>query len=417
MILLATVVLVALLAVAAALLARTVARPVRELVGATGRIGEGDYSTRLEPRTNDEIADLVDGFNTMAGALARQRSDLERRRDYIEALLRHAPTGVISLDDQGRVVTLNPAAREILSEAEITEGADFKEALAGIYAPLSEAIRNAHAGEPADADLASEPPRRLRGVRVELRRQDNVEFGSLILVEDVTELMRSNQLAAWAEMARAIAHEIKNPLTPIQLSAEHLMRLLSDRNSGIRDDERACIETIVKQVRALYDIAGEFSAYAKLPVLNPQPTDPTDFMRELIGSYRSAAPPGIEIEECYAETARIAADQRVLGRAVINLIENALQAMADGGKLTVSVAQDSSGGTVALRVADTGPGLDPEVRRRLFEPYFSTKSSGTGLGLAIARRAVEAHGGTIEVSSRRHHGTTFSIALPLLADD
>ncbi len=413
MILLATVALVGLLAVAAGLLARTVARPVRDLVEATGRIAAGDYGARLSPRTEDEVAELVHGFNAMAAALAHQRADLERRRDYIETLVRHATTGVISLDTSGRVVTLNPAAQALLEGAPLAIGAAFGDALAATtrFAPLARALDAARPGEPVDADLAADEPRRLRGVRVNLANVDGECFGTLILIEDVTELMRSNQLAAWAEMARAIAHEIKNPLTPIQLSTEHLARLLGDRAGGATAGERACLETIIKQVRTLHGIAGEFSAYAKLPVLQPQPTDPVAFMRGVVAPYRASCPPGLTIEERYVPAPAIAADVKVLSRAFVNLIENGLQAMPGGGTLTVAVAPGTNGG-VELSVADTGPGLDPEARRRLFEPYFSTKSSGTGLGLAIARRAVEAHGGVIEAASARARGTTFRISIP-----
>jgi signal transduction histidine kinase len=414
MIMLATVALVGMLAVAAAVLARTVARPVRDLVEATGQIAAGHYATRLEPKTEDEVADLVHGFNTMASALAHQRADLERRRDYIETLLRHATTGVISLDTEDRVVTLNPAANELLLAARPQVGDDFGRVLADSkeLEPLAQGLRETRSGVPVDIDLVGDEPRRVRGVRVELRKADGERFGTLILLEDITELMRSNQLAAWAEMARAIAHEIKNPLTPIQLSTEHLARLLVDRPEGPTEDEQACIETIIKQVRALYDIAGEFSAYAKLPVLAPESTDPVAFMRGLVAPYLASKPPGITIAESYGEAPAIAADPKVLSRAVINLIENALQAMPDGGTLTVGVTPGQRQGHVELSVADTGPGLGREVRRRLFEPYFSTKSSGTGLGLAIARRGVEAHGGTIEVASAPGKGTTFRIYIP-----
>jgi two-component system nitrogen regulation sensor histidine kinase NtrY len=268
--------------------------------------------------------------------------------------------------------------------------------------------------EAREVDLQTEDqPRRFRFVRVELPDPAGGSVGTLVLLDDVTELMRSNQLAAWAEMARAIAHEIKNPLTPIQLSTEHLGRLLDDRHEGATDDERACLETIIKQVRALYDIAGEFSAYAKLPVLAPEPTDPAAFMRDVVSPYRVSNPRGITVAERYDETPPMAADAKVLSRAVINLIENALQAMPGGGTLTVGVRHGDPDGPVELSVTDTGPGLSGEVRRRLFEPYFSTKSSGTGLGLAIARRAVEAHGGTIEVESVPQQGTTFRIHIPV----
>ena len=252
----------------------------------------------------------------------------------------------------------------------------------------------------------------MRVVRVDLPDPDGGPPGALLLLEDVTDLMRSNQLAAWAEMARAIAHEIKNPLTPIQLSTEHLERLLRDRSLLPSPEIESCLQTVFKQVRALREIASEFSAYAKLPDLAPRPTDPGEFLRDVVAPYRAAHPPGVAIEEDYAPAGTAAVDARVLSRAVVNLIENALQAMPQGGRLRVAVRRED--GEVLLSVSDTGPGLDPRVRARLFTPYFSTKSSGTGLGLAIVRRAVEAHGGHVEVASAPGAGTTFTIHLPAI---
>ena len=355
----------------------------------------------------------------MASALAAQRTDLERRREYMESLLRHATTGVISTDPEGRVVTINPAAQQLLGSSEgaprvgmgLIAALDATEA----HRPLARALESTPTGpgEAEEVDLRrGRQARRYRLFRVELGEHASDAGGSLILLDDVTDLMRSNQLAAWAEMARAIAHEIKNPLTPIQLSTEHLRKLLKDAGVLPSPEMEACLDTVIKQVRSLHEIAGEFSAYAKLPDLNPEPHDPVALMRTAIGPYRVAEPEGISIEERYTAAPLIAADQRVLSRAVINLIENALQAMPAGGTLTVSVEPAEGNGEVKLAVSDTGPGLDPEVERRLFEPYFSTKSSGTGLGLAIVRRAVEAHKGRIDVESRPNEGTTFTIHLP-----
>ncbi len=419
MILLATVALAGLLAVAASLLAGSVARPVRELVEATTRIAGGSYATRLEPRTRDEVAALVRGFNTMAAALGQQRADLERRRDYIETLLRHATTGVVSLDPRGRIVTLNPAAGRLLGGGPgLAVGAELVPVLrsSAELQPLAAALDadESRGADGVEVDLQrGQEPRRLHLVRVELRGAAGDTVGTMLLIDDVTDLMRGNQLAAWAEMARAIAHEIKNPLTPIQLSAEHLRRLLRDRRHELGPEEEACLETIAKQVRALYEIAGEFSAYARLPDLAPEPTDPRAFLRSVIEPYRAALPPGIAVEESYAETPAIDADRKVLARAVVNLVENALQAMDGTGVLRLAVRPGPEPGTVDLVVGDSGPGLDPAVERRLFEPYFSTKSSGTGLGLAIARRAVEAHRGRILVASVPGRGASFTLRLPL----
>jgi two-component system nitrogen regulation sensor histidine kinase NtrY len=247
-------------------------------------------------------------------------------------------------------------------------------------------------------------------VRIDLPDPRGGAPGTLIPLDDVTDLMRSNQLAAWAEMARAIAHEIKNPLTPIQLSTAHLERLLRDRDLLPSPDLEACLQNVTKQVQALRQIASEFSAYAKLPSLAPEPTDPAMLLREVMKPYRLAPPRGIAIEERYDDAPTILVDRRVVSRAVVNLVENALDAMREGGTLTVGAGAD--GGDAVIFVEDTGPGLDPDVRARLFEPYFSTKSSGTGLGLAIVRQSIEAHGGRIEVDSRRGHGTVFRLRLP-----
>jgi signal transduction histidine kinase len=417
---LATLALVSVLAVAALLVARTVARPVREMVDATGRVARGDYAARLEPRTRDELAHLVSSFNAMGAEIEKQRAALEHQRDYREALLRHATTGVLSLDAEGRLVTLNPAAGALVAAAGARLGpgdhlASVARAVSPL-APLGRALARAPEGEPVEVDLDLEgEPRRVRLVRVGIEDPAGAGVGTLVLLDDVTDLMRSNQLAAWAEMARAIAHEIKNPLTPIQLSAEHLRRLLADRGVLPSSPIEACLDAIIKQVRSLHEIAGEFSAYAKLPALDPRPTDPVAFLREAVAPYRAGSPPGLVIEERYSPAPTVSIDARVLSRALVNLIENALHAMGGSGVLTVSVEADPDG-SVVLGVRDTGPGLGPEVRARLFEPYFSTKSSGTGLGLAIARRAVEAHGGTIDFESAPGRGTLFRIRLPAAAE-
>jgi nitrogen fixation/metabolism regulation signal transduction histidine kinase len=420
-ILLSTLVLLGLLPLVSAPLARTVARPVRELVAATDKIAAGDYDTRLEPRTHDEVADLVGGFNKMASSLASQRADLERRREYMARLLRRATTGVISVDPEGRLVTLNPAAQNLLGAVadRLLPGTPLAETLAAEpqLRPLADVLEIPAEGRtvPREVDLErNHEPCRFRVVRVLLPDPAGGSSGHLILLDDVTELMRSNQLAAWAEMARAIAHEIKNPLTPIQLSTEHLRRVLHDRGVLPSEEIESCLSTVMKQVYSLRQIAGEFSTYAKLPVLETETVDPVSLMRSAVGPYKTASPQHVQIVEHYEDDAGpVAVDSRVICRALINLIENALQAMPDGGTLTVAVASLPDGrDEVALEVRDTGVGLTPEVKRRLFEPYFSTKSSGTGLGLAISRRAVEAHQGRIEVESELQTGTTMRVVLP-----
>jgi signal transduction histidine kinase len=418
MLLLATVLLTGALALVAAFVARSVARPVRELVRAAARIARGDYAARAATASRDEVRDLVDGFNAMAAALAAQRADLERRRDYMEALLRNATTGVVSTDPDGRIVTANPAAEALIASVggRLTSGTSLAASLADVpsLAPLASAVARPPSApaEPEEIDLLLEGSvRRLRLVRAPLPDPDGGPAGTLNLVDDVTDLMRSNQLAAWAEMARAIAHEIKNPQTPIQLSTEHLERLLRDRGQLPAPELEACLATVLKQVRNLREIAAEFGAYAKLPVLHLDRVDAASFLRDVAAPYVAAPPAAVAIVERHAPAPSIAVDRRVLARAVVNLVENAIQAMPDGGTLALSSAPHGAS-AVELVVSDTGVGLSPDARRRLFEPYFSTKSSGTGLGLAIVRRAVEGHGGRIEVEDAPGGGTSFRIVLP-----
>jgi signal transduction histidine kinase/HAMP domain-containing protein len=418
MLLLGTTALVALLAASSAMLARSVAQPVSRLALASRRIAEGDYATRLSSTSGDEVGSLVADFNRMAQALADQRADLVRRSDYIEALLRHATTGVVSTDASGRIVTINPAASALLG---IGAGPVRGEPLVALLEststtrPLAAALAAAgpDGGEPIEVDLPGpESITRLRVVLVPLPDPAAGETGSLVLLDDVTGLMRSNQLAAWAEMARAVAHEIKNPLTPVQLSAEHIRRLLADRGVLPAPEIEACLDTIVRQVRELRDISSAFSTYARLPDLVFEPIDPAGFLREVAAPYRAAAPPGIAFTERYGEAPAILGDRRTLARAVVNLIENALQAMPHGGSLVLASDRDPRADGAVLSVADSGPGLSAEARGRLFEPYFSTKSAGTGLGLPIVRRVVEAHRGTVSVVSVPGGGTTFTLHLP-----
>jgi two-component system nitrogen regulation sensor histidine kinase NtrY len=236
--------------------------------------------------------------------------------------------------------------------------------------------------------------------------------GWVLAIEDTTHVAREQKLAAWSEVARRVAHEIKNPLTPIQLSTEHVRRLLTDRGVLPSPEIEACLDTVVRQVRELRDISGAFSTYARLPDLARERIETGSFLRDVVAPYRAAPPPGITIEERHDGAPAIEGDPRTLARALVNVLENAFQAMPAGGAVRIASERDAATGGAILTVADTGPGLTAEARARLFEPYFSTKSAGTGLGLAIVRRVVEAHGGTIDVRSMPGHGTTFAIHLP-----
>ena len=225
------------------------------------------------------------------------------------------------------------------------------------------------------------------------------------------QLEKTHRLEAWADMARQVAHEIKNPLTPVQLSAEHLLQVHADRGEPLGPVLRSCVDTILTQVRLLRQISSEFSSYATSPKVTLKPTSVRDLVTDVVDPYLV----GLENRIAFAvdvsdSLPALSMDQTLVGRALTNILENALHAMPGSGSLTVRAVE--SAGLVTLTVTDTGVGLDSETLQRIFEPYFSTKVAGTGLGMAIAKRNVELNGGTIAVESEPGVGTTVSLAFP-----
>ncbi len=433
-ILLSTTLLFALLSLLAYGAASRISRPIRKLAGAAGRLAAGDLGVHVEHQAEAELQALIDAFNRMSSAIRTQQEDLRARRDYIETILLNATTGVISFDTRGNVVTVNPAAK-LLTGAGLEVGADLRAAflnagIAGLTDLIPEQATSGKSGQEKTA--ASEIPRieerreevavgsgseerRLRAVLVPLRGRD-VATGGLLLLEDITENVRSNRLRAWAEMAQRIAHEIKNPLTPIQLSAEHLRQVYRDRPHEFEPVLEDCLRTITDQVRALRQIAREFSTYARIPELKLERVDLREVLETTLSPYLSSLPPELRIEYHWGKRPVPACvDRHLLQRAVVNLIENSLEALE--GKGTIRVGLDGQAAhhdhQVRIIVEDDGPGIDPSILPRLFDPYFSTKGSGTGLGLAIARQAVEANGGTIAVECPASgRGTRMVIHLP-----
>jgi len=284
-------------------------------------------------------------------------------------------------------------------------GLSMAERIADPVRQLTRATRRIARGD-FDARIAvrsSDELRRLvdafNGMAAELKQQRD-------------QLEKTHRLEAWAEMARQVAHEIKNPLTPIQLSAEHLQRVHADRGEPMGPVLESCVTAILGQVHLLRQIAAEFSSFASSPTARRAPTDPIRLVRDVVEPYR------IGLENRIAVTNRVTAplpsvlvDRTLVTRALANIVENALHAMPGTGTLDVSASVED--GHVIIRVEDTGVGMDEEALARVFEPYFSTKTTGTGLGLPIARRNIELSGGSIHVESRKGRGTIVTIRLPL----
>ena len=232
------------------------------------------------------------------------------------------------------------------------------------------------------------------------------------LKEQQQKLERTHRLEAWAEMARQVAHEIKNPLTPVQLSAEHLLRVHKDRGEPLSPVLQSCVSSILAQVRILRQISAEFSSYASSPTVDPKPTDLTRLVNDVMKPYLIGLAERVTVRvEIAASVPSLLIDRTLVGRALTNVIDNALHAMPGRGSLVIRAAR--ADGMVAMTVTDTGVGLDQATLSRIFEPYFSTKMSGTGLGMVIAKRNIELNGGTIAVTSEKHRGTTVTLMFPV----
>jgi len=407
-------------------LARNFTRPITELVAGTRRIAAGATSLEMSP-TELELAALVEAVDDMAGRIARGREQLLREKQVVERMVENITSGVISLDRDGRVLMHNRVAAELLGArvGESLEGAvTEQEHLAPVTAFLK-TIEPRHEGERSEMARGD-----MERTTVRLADPDGTdrewsliwvplpgagEPAALLVVEDATEVLRNQRLLAWAEMARIIAHEIKNPLTPIRLSAEHMREVWRRDPEHFDKVFERCTVNILTQVEELRSIASEFSTYSAILQIDPKPGDLTAAIADLAEGYRAAPPPGVRVglETDGPIPARF--DAKLLGRAVRNLLENALRAAAahagGHGEVLVRVVKDN--GHARISVTDNGPGVRPENLPRIFDPYFSTHDTGTGLGLPIARRVVEEHGGHITARNRAEGGLEVVITLPV----
>jgi two-component system nitrogen regulation sensor histidine kinase NtrY len=326
-------------------------------------------------------------------------------------MMENITAGVVSLDTGGRVLLRNRVATQLLG-AEVGEELASALARSASLRPVAAWLERgggelrAGTARVAGADGAE---RDWSVVWVPL--PEGGEPSALLVVEDVTEVLRGQRLQAWAEMARIIAHEIKNPLTPIKLSAEHMRQVYASDPEHFDAVFESCTANILRQVEELRQISSEFSTYSHIPRFEPKPGDLVGSLARVVESYQAAPAAGVRVT-FRSESARLEAryDERLLGRAIRNLLENAMRAVAGGGAVEVSLSAADS--TVRIAVADSGPGVPPEILARIFDPYFSTHAGGTGLGLPIARRIAEEHGGTIAARNRDGGGLEVSIALP-----
>ncbi|GAB2179978.1 ATP-binding protein [Denitratisoma sp. agr-D3] len=401
-------------------LARRLAEPLLILAEGTRAVAAGDFTPRATVRTRDEMGVLTHSFNQMTTQLSearreteRHRAELEAARAYLESVLANLSAGVLAFDREFRLRAANRGAVQILAD----DLAHFEDL------PLAEWPRQrdfAQALVQGFAERGAEWQRELelafpQGVaKTLLVRGSTLPSGGYVVVfDDITQLLSAQRSAAWGEVARRLAHEIKNPLTPIQLSAERLQMKLAQRLSGDEKDmlERAT-RTIVNQVEAMKTMVNDFRDYARLPPPALAPVDLNELIREVLGLYESAA---ARVDADLApDLPLVRADANQLRQVIHNLLANAQDALVDSGGGQVRIDTRREGPQAVLTVADNGPGFPPTTLSRAFEPYVTTKAKGTGLGLAIVKKIVDEHNGEIRLANRETGGAEVAIKLPLV---
>jgi PAS domain S-box-containing protein len=438
-------------------LARGIATPIKALAEASNEIARGNLSYRVTTFAEDELALLAHSFNQMtaqleenrkrieagAGELREKNLALEERRNYIETVLESLSTGVISLDEGNRVTTINAAASRMLSVGKIAMGQSRLDELisAEDAAVLNGVLRRARrSGQAAEqTQLVRSAQDKNGSIPVALTAtalQNSVGHGRgvVLVIEDLSELLSAQRAAAWSEVARRMAHEIKNPLTPIQLSAERIAKSYhrlgtngeaenggGNGRQGSAEETRVglvideCTETITREVAGLKAMVDEFSRFARLPLARLDTGDLNEVVRQAVGLYEDRLD-GVRIDTELDQALPAALlDAEQLRRVFVNLIDNALESLAnqDGEKrISIVTGEDPERGVLTAEVTDNGHGIPPADFRRLFQPYFSTRGTGTGLGLAIVQRIVMEHRGRIRVETNYPRGARFIVELP-----
>jgi two-component system nitrogen regulation sensor histidine kinase NtrY len=413
-------------------LAKRITRPVQLLAAAAKEIGAGHLDHRVEAETRDEFGSLIEAFNRMASDLSasrqrlerssidleRRHQDVEARRRYVETILERIAAGVVSVDTAGHIRTMNSAASRLLGLDARTSGLPASTVfgspeLQPLVALVDEATRSRSDALPQEVTIARAGRElHLAVMTTPLRREDGVSDGAVLVFDDVTPLIRAQKVAAWREVARRLAHEIKNPLTPIQLSAERLRRHFSSAPMPTRDLVEECTTTIVGEVESLKGLVDEFSQFARMPAPRAQSTDLQALLADVLALYQGIFAT-VELRFSGAESLpKVSVDYEQIRRVLINLIDNAIEAMDQQGVIDIETQHDVAAHLVRIVVADNGPGIPSGEREKLFLPYYSTKRRGSGLGLAIVRRIVAEHGGSIDVTDNVPRGTRFVIELP-----
>jgi two-component system, NtrC family, nitrogen regulation sensor histidine kinase NtrY len=414
-------------------LAKTITIPIMELAAGTRRVAEGDLTVSIDSNAaDDEIGGLVDAFNKMtrdlrsgrqllelsARKLTEQNQEIEARRQYMEIVLKNVSAGVITLDAGGIITTFNKSAEQMLNlEAGDILDKHYGDLLVTDHLQFAEdimervtSVRDQTLEIPLRVTVNRQPRTFLVYVNA-LKDEQGRPMGIVMVFDDLTELEKAQRMAAWREVARRIAHEVKNPLTPISLSAQRLKRRYSERiNEPVFDE---CTRMIIDHVELIRNLVNEFSTFARFPTADPKPSQLSPIIEETVSLYREGHPDIVFAVRIGEDIPQMNLDRQQFKQAMINLVDNAVAAVRNQGNIAISAAFDPILKLVRLEVADDGTGIADSDKIRLFEPNFSTKKSGMGLGLTIVNSIVTDHNGMIRVQDNLPKGAKFVIELPV----
>ena len=403
--------------------ARQLSTPISALLQGAEEVSKGNLQYRVTVHAADELGQLVDGFNRMTGDLEANRAEIESRRRFTEAILESIPTGVLSVDSAGRIQLANEALGKIFPSA----NARAAKMLEDLFAPedvdeIHYLMNRARRTGLAVQHFEIKTPQKTMHLAITVSAlEGRRSSGFVVVIEDTSDLLRAQKASAWSEVARRVAHEIKNPLTPIMLSAERIARKV--KRAGVSQElppdlERIvneCTDTILNETASVKRLVDEFAQFSRLPAAKPVETDLNDVVRNGLAVFEGRLE-GIAVTVDLApHLPPVLIDPEQFKRIVVNLVDNAAEAMQGVGRKSLTVATRlNEADSVELIFADSGCGITPDQREKLFLPYFSTKSRGTGLGLAIVSHILAEHNASIRVEDNKPSGAVFSIELPVL---
>ncbi len=416
-------------------LSKGITVPIQELAEGTNRIASGDYDFFIDLESEDEIGVLVNSFNRMTLDLKNSKKqleeaneelikgnvELEQRRLYMEIVLANVAAGVISADANGEILTINKSAEKMLKiQTDKIIGKKYKDVIdKGYVNVINEFLQDKNLFRKGfmELQISLSVENKILTLLVSLNvlRDDRGKYLGLVAVfENLTEIERAQKMAAWREMARRIAHEVKNPLTPIQLSAQRLKRKyghkVSQKDRKIFEE---CTDMIINQVEELKLLVNEFSNFDRMPASNPVSSNINQVIKKSVSMYREVRKDLRIVFNDLKDAPVLKIDREQMKRAMINLLDNAIDAIDGNGEIVIDLSHDKEQGIMKIEVADNGRGIPPDHKMRLFEPYFSTKKHGTGLGLAIVSTIISEHKGSIRVQDNYPQGTRFIIELPV----